>query len=362
MNKFGRKIPFFPVFSLFKMAFQNGGISFGKTPLFIGYVIRYLLLEPFRIAELLIYNRRLKNHVLTADPIFILGHWRSGTSHLQNLIVQDPRNTTTSIYQFLFFDNYFLSEKWLKKPLNSFCRIFKIPYSFQKTLMNLDLPGELESAMCSMCSSSSYTWGHIFPSQFEKWSNQFIALNDTRNAESWIEDYDYLIRKLSYGSKGKQVIVKSPGDTARVEVLLKKYPSAKFIYIHRDPIDVFHSSKYLWNVIQQQNSFQRISDDEIDHIVIKTYKLVIDTYLKSRSSIPEGQLVEISFTQIQQAPLETMKTIYKLLSLGDFPENKLQPFIKKNESFKISHYKISPELLSKLNQEWGSCTFELLEK
>ena len=63
----------------------------------------------------------------------------------------------------------------------------------------------------------------------------------------WLDDYDYLIKKISYISKGKRVIVKSPGDTGRIKFLKERYPNARFVYIHRDHHEVYHSNVFLWN-------------------------------------------------------------------------------------------------------------------
>ena len=80
------KIPFAPIGLLFKMIYKNGGISVGRIPMLVIYVFRYVLLEPFRLAEIMLYHKSIESHVLSEPPIFILGHWRSGTSFFQSLV------------------------------------------------------------------------------------------------------------------------------------------------------------------------------------------------------------------------------------------------------------------------------------
>ena len=46
---------------------------------------------PFYQFERLIHARAINDLELPSDPIFIIGHWRSGTTHLHNLFSQDPQ-------------------------------------------------------------------------------------------------------------------------------------------------------------------------------------------------------------------------------------------------------------------------------
>jgi omega-hydroxy-beta-dihydromenaquinone-9 sulfotransferase len=347
-----RHIPFFSIYFLIRTAAKNGGISFGRVPVFAAYMVRYLMLEPFRLLELLIFDRKIRSHQMTHDPIFVLGHWRSGTTHLQSLLCKDPRHVSTTIFNFLFSDNYYLTEPWLKKPLNGICRIFKVQYTLQRLPMNLDHHAELDSAMCANCYGTAYTWGHLFPERFESWIDHHLIVQDEKCSKEWIRDYDYLIRKLSFRNKNKQVVIKSPGDTARVELLLQKYPNAKFIYIHRDPVEVFHSNKYLWGVILKQNAFQKLSDVQVETYILDTYKKILKKYLASRDSIPTAQLAELHFDQVQKNPLGILEEVYERLGLGHFPAEELASYIHKNRTYRVNQYAVSPQLQERISTEW----------
>lgn len=352
MNNKLNKIPFFPIYFLIKMVIKNGGISLKCTPLFITYTIRYFLLEPFRILEILVYHKKIRNLKLIQDPIFIIGHWRSGTSHLQNLLCKDQNHTSTTIFNFIFSDAYYLTELWLKKPLNIICKLFKVKYAFQRLPMNFDIQGELDPALCANCSDHSYTWGHLFPKNYEYWLDKYIVIQNKQCALDWINDYDFLIRKLSFRNKNKRIIVKSPGDTGRFELLLKKYPNAKFIYIHRNPIDVFHSTKNLWSIIQKQNSFQKISEATIEEYIIQTYKKVLLKYIETRTIIPQSQLAEITFNEIQNNPIKVIREIYEKFNLGSLPQKELDSFVQSNKCYKVNQYSKASKIEERLLKEW----------
>lgn len=133
---------------------------------------------------------------------------------------------------------------------------FQDPVRDSENSHKIQMPGELDTALCSASSQHSYTWGHVFPKTWAKWLRTHVLFTEGAYGKNWIEEYHFFIRKLSYASSGKRVVVKSPGDTGRVHALLKKYPKAMFVYIHRDPLGVFISNQYLWEVIQGQYSLR----------------------------------------------------------------------------------------------------------
>ncbi len=46
---------------------------------------------PFRTYERLFINPKYNNQDIKNQPVFILGHWRSGTTYLHNLLCQDSQ-------------------------------------------------------------------------------------------------------------------------------------------------------------------------------------------------------------------------------------------------------------------------------
>ena len=48
------------------------------------------LFYPFALLERAIWSKRINAHEVTNDPIFIVGHWRSGTTFVQNILSKDP--------------------------------------------------------------------------------------------------------------------------------------------------------------------------------------------------------------------------------------------------------------------------------
>jgi len=314
--------------------------------------MRFVLLEPFRLAEILLYHTRIKAHVPGQAPVFILGHWRSGTSYLQGLVCKDSRMTSNTIFRSLHADNFYLTEPWLKPLLNFICRVFKIPYSIQRVQMDLGLPAEADMSLCSLCSENSYTWGQLFPVSFDRWIDNTVLSNGS-HSDAWISDYDYVIRKLSFRDGAKRVVVKSPGDTGRVAQLIRKYPDALFIYIHRDPYAVFHSSMYFWKILQRQVSLQKLTEGEIQDLIIRNYRKVMASYLEQRHLIPARQLAEVQFEALVKDPVGQLSAVYKKLDLGKLPAEVVNFAAAQRGEHKAGAYATSADLEHRLRREWA---------
>ena len=70
-----------------------------------------LILSPFNIFERISCNKEINNAVIEKSPIFIIGHWRSGTTFLHNLLSQNKLFAYPTTFQtvtpglFLCFEN-----------------------------------------------------------------------------------------------------------------------------------------------------------------------------------------------------------------------------------------------------------------
>jgi hypothetical protein len=207
----------------------------------------------------------------------------------------------------------------------------------------------LDTALCSIGSTQAYTWAHLFPKSYKTWmENRLFSANQDPD----LSDYDYLIRKLSFQEKNKRIIVKSPGDTARIQALLKQYPNASFIYLSRDSYEVYHSTMYLWEAIQRENSLQHLTKEAVSELILWTYPQVMKNYEQGKSFIPKGQLFEVSFEDLHENSENVLKSAYHQLSLGEFHLEDFKAFLTQNKAHQKAPYAKDVQLEQQLKSRW----------
>jgi len=82
--------------------------------IFVSFVA--LLTAPFAVYEKLRYRNKIKQTEITEPPVFIIGHWRSGTTYLHTLLSKDQNFTYVTNMQ-AFMPSIFISGGKLFKPI-----------------------------------------------------------------------------------------------------------------------------------------------------------------------------------------------------------------------------------------------------
>ncbi|MCP4177095.1 MAG: sulfotransferase, partial [bacterium] len=174
-------------------------------------------------------------------PIFILGHWRSGTTLLQNMLSIDKQLVTPTAVQVFQPNSFLLNKNLTIKLFGKF--LSKTTRPMDNLAAKFTDPLEDEFALCSMTGMSVYM-GWAFgknKKEFEK----YLTFNDIdiKQVNVWINALQTFVKKITFTDSTRTPLLKSPPHTSRIKYLLKAFPDAKFINIHRHPLDVFNSTK-----------------------------------------------------------------------------------------------------------------------
>jgi hypothetical protein len=292
--------------------------------------------------------------VALEPPLFILGHWRSGTTYLHELLAADTRFAYPTNFQ-VAFPLTFLTAKAFEYRFLSFFLPSHRPMDNMK--WSLDSPQEEEFALCSLTSLSP-CMGWVFPQEKERF-DRYLTFDGASAAEvaAWKQAFENLLKKLQWHYR-RPLILKSPPHTARIGLLLEMFPQARFVHIHRDPYRVFQSSRHTFQVIFGLNSLQRLRSENADDWIIHQYKEMYDSYFRHRSSIPTGQLYELGYEQLEGDPEGEVCKLYHALALPDFEvvRPKLRQYLSSITGFKKNRFdELAPELRSRISREWRWC-------
>ena len=322
------------------------------------YYGKLIVQEPFRLMEDVKYRDKIENHELDKDPIFIIGHWRSGTSFLQYMIGNDPQIGYLSKFDAVFPDVCLRYEEIFKNLIDRLSRFSSLSQAADRISINIDWdsPSEIEIALTTMISTASPHWGHIFPEQGWQYFDKYFFFKRATDSElkRWERDYSSLVKKISLKNSGRQLVLKSPGNAARIKKLLELYPGARFIFIHRNPYDVYYSNVKLWNLFLDNLSLQTISPGEIRDRIIRMYQKLMKRYLEHRELVPGRQLVEVRFEEFVQNSLEQVREIYEKLELPGYKRALpgFRAFAERHSDRSSSSYTYEEDIIELINEQW----------
>lgn len=327
-----------------------------RTKLFLTKCICRLLslLAPLQEKK---YQKKLYKEPLQHDPIFILGHWRSGTTFVHNIFAQDPRFGYTTTYQTVF-PHYMMSMQWLVKP----CMKLVMPSSRPTDKMELhpDLPQEEEFALLNTSPVSYYNFW-FFPQNMKEYCDRFLTMKKAKEEEiADFKDKFMKVVKISMwnsrrGVKDAQYLSKNPPHTGKVKTLVEMFPNAKFIYLIRDPYTVFESSRSFFTQTIVPLQFNTIPVEEMEQNILYGYKELYDAYQEQKKYIPEGNLFEVKFEEFETNALEITQRIYYQLNISGWEEARpaIEAYINKKKDHKKNQYAYEERTIRMVNEAWG---------
>jgi len=318
--------------------------------------IMNLVSSPLRLVEKLRYGRALERTSIHPAPVFVLGHWRSGTTHLQNLLSQDSRFGCLDGFQaiapgFCLVGRGIIRQflKRIVEPRNRTRPMDRVPFS-------LDTPQEEELALANT-TIHSFSHAFVLPRQAEQFFQRYVLFEGLSESEKadWLCEYLELLRKVTLANNGKRLLLKNVTNTTRIPEILDQFPDAKFIFIHRNPYDVFASTTHLHHSLMSICQLQRIDTTQVEANVLDFYVRFMHKYLADRSSIPSGNLVEISYSDLVQDPLRQLQLIYERLDLKMFAEAEpaFSEYIESTRDYKRNEHVLNSSSALAVRERWG---------
>lgn len=303
------------------------------------------------------YKKQLADKPLAHDPVFILGHWRSGTTFVHNIFAQDPHFGYTTTYQTVF-PHYVMALQGLFKPTMSWLMPNKRPTDNME--LAVDLPQEEEFALQNMCPSTYYNFW-MFPDKMQEYCDRFLTMKDATDEEiaNFKEQFMKLVKVSLWNTRrddpDAQYLSKNPPHTGKVKTLIEMFPNAKFIFLMRNPYTVFESSRsFMTNTIAPLE-LNSIPADKLEQNILRNYVELYNAYQEQKQYIPEGNLFEVKFEDIEKDALGVTERIYKELNIPGWEgaHEAIEKYIAGKKSYKKNQYEYDPRTVQLVNDAWG---------
>lgn len=298
------------------------------------------------------YNKRLKNTEINMEPVFILGHWRSGTTFVHNVLAHDKHFGYTTTYQTVFPHMMMWGQPFFKKTM-AWLMPDKRPTDNME--LNVDLPQEEEFALSNMMPCSYYNFWFL-PKNMLEYCDRFLTMKKATPEEhqTFKDTFLKLIKISLWNTKGTQFLSKNPPHTGKVKEILEMFPNAKFIYLIRNPYTVFESTRSFFNNTILPLQLQKISPEEMENNILEVYTRLYHTYEEEKKYIPAGNLIEIKFEDFEADALGTTEKIYRTLNIPGFETAKpaITAYLDKKKGYKKNAYKYEPRTVELVEKHW----------
>lgn len=328
-------------------------VSWQRLPMFFlvgGCTVGNSILAAFQDWR---YGKRIRHQPIEPAPIFVVGHWRSGTTLLHELLSLDDRFGYPTTLE-CFLPHHFLVSEPLFRPLLKVLLPSRRPMDNMPT--GVDLPQEDEFALAAMGAPSPYQQ-IAFPNMPARYTNLLNMEDlDPQIEAAFADNLTRFLQTLML-KKNKRLILKSPTHTGRIAWLANRYPGSKFVHIARNPVEVFLSTKRLWRRLHEVQGFQlpRYSDADLSEMVHRDYQAMYQGYMKGRREMAPDQWIEVQFEQLIADAPEVIRQIYQRLNLGD--SSQLEVAVTENMSqrknYQAADYQYPQETVADVMRRWG---------
>ena len=309
----------------------------------------------FNIFGKIAFNHQLRNRLKTrkylyelhsnktlpdlSDPVFVIGLPRSGTTLLFNLLSLDDAHRSPMYWEIM---NSFPLPKTLKekeKKIRKVSRELKLAKTLIPKLRSLhhiraDTPEECEQIATINVRSFVYLCMADIP--------EYVDYLKNCSFDSVFEWHKKFLQALELNGKPKRWLLKDPSHIGHLPEILNAYPNAKFIHIHRDPIESVGSFCSLTKNIRSAFS-KKVSTEDIGTTVIDFWVHNLNKGIEYRKNIPSHNIVDLSYQEFIKNPLDYIKNSYAHLGfdMTTKTENDIQEYISQDRKKSMSSHNYS---------------------
>ncbi|MBN1240490.1 MAG: sulfotransferase [Gammaproteobacteria bacterium] len=274
-----------------------------------------------------------------AKPVFIIGLPRTGTTLLHGLMSRDSANRVPLTWEVMFPSRRDRepdrAAETRKRTASRLAWANRLAPEFKKIHpIAPDLPQE-----CIAITAQVFM------------SIQFHTTHDVRSYEDWFENdsqklaYDFhrrFLQHLEPNDPGKRWVLKAPGHLFALGALLERYPDARIIQTHRDPLRVMASMASHATVLRRAFS-DHADPREIAADWTDRWSRALHDFLDVRDRSAPGQFLDVAFDEIESAPIGTIEKIYDFLGwpLADEAKGAMQSFLAANPKNKHGVHRYS---------------------
>ncbi len=288
-------------------------VSATRAPVALVALGMAVLRLPFTLGEAAFASAAIPRRGDYAAPVFIVGHWRSGTTHLANVL---SRSGTFGILSPMAvgLPSEAIGLGRLARPFVE--QFFPTHRLIDDIALRADLPQEDELAMANLATVSCQH-GIYFPrrllAEFDRGLFGIgVGAQEQARRDRALERY---VAKMTWAAGGRPMLIRNPASSTRIPALRAIWPDARFIHIHRDPHAVFGSSVRMFGTLLEELALGPAGCTDARALVRHVHPRLIATLLRDLDDLPEGSAVSVAHAALARDPVGTVAMIAERLGL-----------------------------------------------
>jgi hypothetical protein len=297
------------------------------------------------------FGTEVRRTNLREPPLFVLGHWRSGTTFLHDLLAIDPRYTYPNTYECFMPLHFLLTEDLARRlsPADSGHR------GSDNVPAGWDRPQEDEFALALLGQPSPYLT-LAFPNHPPA-APEYLDLDGLPAVKraGWKRTLLQFLRAVTYQRPGR-LVLKSPPHTARIRILLELFPDAQFVYIVRNPFSVVPSTLKTFGLLFDKMGLQEPNYRGLEEYVFDTYRHVFQRLEEGRRRVARERFYELQYENLARDPVGQVKAVYEHLNLGGFERMRprLEQYVASLGTYHANPHPLPPALQAAITERCGA--------
>ena len=317
-------------------------ISTWKTFGFGVIFLRWLLLAPlfvfFTNFTLFLDNIFFPQYrkVEIKNPVFIIGHPRSGTTFLHRLLTQTNDFAVFQLWHILLPS---LTARFLLKPIVSYLSKTSFATLYPDEVGHkLTLNTEEEEEVLFLHKLDTQFVLLLTPLAFDDLEHPELRFHDQQSEarrQSSVKFFRGCLQRQIFYTGKKQIIAKPNYSIQRIKTLMEEFPDAKFVYLVRSPYQTIPSHLSLHrSMLDHHWGLKNIPLYKLKQYFERRYQYNIELYqyfckLQKNKEIPEERLMVIRYDLLRSNLAEVFQKIIAFTEIQ--PSDKLRTIVEKQD-------------------------------
>jgi len=270
------------------------------------------------------------------DPVLVVGPWRSGTTVMHELLSAATGLPTPRTWQCMDPCAFRLTgkrghDRLVARPMDGLA-------------ISSDSPQEDEFALLALGVESSYR-AFWMPHRLAELSRTLDPSYWLAHAE-WLRPWESFLRGVlaTQGGVGAtQLILKSPNHSYRIPSILQRFPRSRFVWMARDPTQVFMSNLKMWTSMFETHGITQQGPLELDNFLRLAIGAAAQVLHWCIDHLPADRFVVVPHETLAAQPAATAEAAITCIGLRCAQHKQpLQETISRIAGGRIERYAAAP--------------------